>query len=98
MSLANRIAIWFIAVGVTLRVIFFHFSQNNGGDAFARAAVTAQWLQHPSLNLDFAGRRWPPLHFWLMAFVASFVPDVLFACRLLSLAAGAASLWLLWRL
>ncbi|HVB56506.1 MAG TPA: glycosyltransferase family 39 protein [Candidatus Acidoferrales bacterium] len=77
---------------------FFFFSRNNGGDAFARAAVTARWLQHPSFSLDFGGPRWPPLHFWLMALFAQIVPDVILACRLLSLVAGLMSLWLFWRL
>jgi len=87
-----------LGTGCALRVIFFFFSQNNGGDAFARAAVTANWLQHPGLSLDFGGPRWPPLHFWLMALVAEIVPNVTLACRLLSLVAGLMSLWLFWRL
>jgi 4-amino-4-deoxy-L-arabinose transferase-like glycosyltransferase len=98
MSLASREVKWLLGIGGGLRVVFFFFSRNNGGDAFARAAVTAQWLQHPSLSLDFGGPRWPPLHFWLMALVAQIVPDVLLACRLLSLVAGLLSLWLFWRL
>jgi 4-amino-4-deoxy-L-arabinose transferase-like glycosyltransferase len=89
---------WLLGTGVVLRVVFFFFSQGNGGDAFSRAAITQQWLQHPSLSLDFGGPNWPPLHFWLMASVAQFVPDVLLACRLLSLVAGLLSLWLFWRL
>src|SRR6267378_3714330 len=89
---------WLLSIGCALRVAFFFFSQKNGGDAFARAALTASWLQHPSLNLDFGGPRWPPLHFWLMALVAQAVPDVLLAGRLLSLIAGLISLWLVWKL
>lgn len=89
---------WLLVIGCGLRIIFFHFSQNNGGDAFARAAVTANWLSHPSFDLDFGGPTWPPLHFWLMALVAQIVPNVLLACRLLSLVAGLISLWLFWKL
>jgi len=89
---------WLLIGGCCLRVIFFLFSQNNGGDAFARTYVTWRWLQHPSLSLDFGGPRWPPLHFWLMALIAEFVPNVMLACRLLSLVAGLVSLWLFWRL
>lgn len=89
---------WLLAIGSGTRVAFFLFSQNNGGDAFARAAVTAMWLQHPSLSLDFGGPTWPPLHFWLMALVAQVVPNLLLACRLLSLIAGLISLWLFWKL
>jgi hypothetical protein len=89
---------WLLGTGFVLRILFFFFSRGNGGDAFARAAITAKWLQHPSFSLDFGGPNWPPLHFWLMASVAQFVPDVLLACRLLSLMAGLFSLWLFWRL
>ena len=89
---------WLLGTGFVLRILFFLFSYGNGGDAFARAAITEKWLQHPSLSLDFGGPNWPPLHFWLMACVAHFVPDVLLACRLLSLMAGLFSLWLFWRL
>ena len=98
MTFASREAKWLLGIGGGLRVIFFFFSRNNGGDAFARAAVTVQWLQHPSLSLDFGGPRWPPLHFWLMALFAQIVPNLLLACRLLSLVAGLVSLWLFWRL
>ena len=87
---------WFLGIGCLLRVVFFFFSSNNGGDAFARASVTAHWLQHPSLSLDFGGPRWPPLHFWLMALIAQVIPNVVLACRLLSLVAGIVSLWLFW--
>jgi 4-amino-4-deoxy-L-arabinose transferase-like glycosyltransferase len=94
----RRGAQWLLGTGCCLRVIFFFFSQNNGGDAFARASVTARWLQHPDLSLDFGGPRWPPLHFWLMALLAQIIPNVTLACRLLSLVAGLMSLWLFWRL
>jgi hypothetical protein len=30
---------WLLVIGCGLRIIFFYFSKNNGGDAFARAAV-----------------------------------------------------------
>jgi hypothetical protein len=97
-TLARRETGWLLAIGCGLRVGFFFFSQNNGGDAFARATVTANWLQHPSFNLDFGGPRWPPVHFWLMALIAQIVPNVVLACRLLSLAAGLVSIWLFWKL
>jgi 4-amino-4-deoxy-L-arabinose transferase-like glycosyltransferase len=89
---------WILWIGCAVRIAFFPFSQNNGGDAFARAAVTANWLQHPSLSLDFGGPTWPPLHFWLIAIAAQFIPNLLLAARLLSLIAGLISLWLFWKL
>jgi len=98
MTLASREAKWLLGIGCSLRVISFFFSRNNGGDAFARASVTANWLQRPGLSLDFGGPRWPPLHFWLMALFAQIVPNLILACRLLSLVAGLVSLWLFWRL
>jgi len=98
MTFARRDAKWLLGIGCGLRLMFFFFSRNNGGDAFARAYVTAVWLRHPSLSLDFGGPRWPPLHFWLMALFAQIVPNVMLACRLVSLVAGLASLWLFWRL
>src|ERR1700730_5304064 len=82
-----------LAIACALRILCFFYSEGNGRDAFARAAVTAKWLNHPSLSLDFGGPTWPPLHFWLMALVAQVVPDVLLACRLLSLFAGLISVW-----
>ena len=91
-------AMWLLVIGSGLRVVFFFLSRKNGGDAFARAAMTAKWLQHPSLSLDFGGPKWLPLHFWLMALVAQIVPNVMLACRLLSLIAGLVSLWLFWKL
>jgi 4-amino-4-deoxy-L-arabinose transferase-like glycosyltransferase len=87
-----------LVVGCGLRIVFFFFSEANGGDAFSRAAITVYWLQHPSLNLDFGGPTWPPLHFWLIALFAKVVPDVLLAGRLLSLVAALVSLGLFWRL
>jgi 4-amino-4-deoxy-L-arabinose transferase-like glycosyltransferase len=98
MTLESWQAKWLLGIGCGLRVISFFFSRNNGGDAFARASVTASWLQHPSLSLDFGGPRWPPLHFWLMALFAQVVPNLMLACRLLSLVAGLVSLWLFWKL
>jgi 4-amino-4-deoxy-L-arabinose transferase-like glycosyltransferase len=98
MTLESRQAKWLLGIGCGLRVISFLFSQNNGGDAFARASVTASWLQHPGPSLDFGGPTWPPLHFWLMALFAQVVPNLMLACRLLSLVAGLVSLWLFWKL
>jgi hypothetical protein len=85
---------WLLVVSCGLRIIFFYFSQNNGGDAFARVAVTAKWLLHPGSSLNFGGNNWLPLHFWLMGLIAQVVPNVLLACRSLSLVAGLISLWL----
>lgn len=80
-----------VATGVSLRILSFFFSANAGGDAWAREALTASWLRHASLKLDF--NAWLPLHFWLMGGLATILADnVQLAGRLLSLLAGTASL------
>src|SRR2546429_8048527 len=55
---------------------FTFFATNNGGDALARAATTAEWLKHPSLALEFAGLHWLPIHFWMMASLSLLVRNV----------------------
>jgi 4-amino-4-deoxy-L-arabinose transferase-like glycosyltransferase len=95
---SDRAQYWVLTLGVAVRCLAFLFSSNNGGDAFARAATTAQWLQHPSLTLDVSIPDWPPVHFWLMAAVSSIVGDVTLGSRLLSLICGSISLWFFWRL
>lgn len=84
--------------GALLRIIFFFFATNNGGDALARAAVTASWLQHPTTALEFSGPHWLPIHFWLMALVSLAVGNVMLGTRLLSLIFGIFSLWAVWRI
>ena len=85
---------WLLGLGALLRITFFFVSANNGGDALARAASTAAWLQHPSLKFFFG--RYLPLHFWLIGGLALLVRDPAFAGRLLSLIFGIASLFLIW--
>src|SRR5690242_984647 len=86
-----------IGAGIALRLIAFVYSSNNGGDSFARIAVTADWLQHPSFRLDLSTPDWPPIHFWLAAVTSILVGNVRLGCRLLSLVAGCISIWLVWR-
>ena len=95
---AEKWAVILLIVGTLIRILFFFFATNNGGDALARASVTAGWLQHPTWSLDFMGPHWLPFHFWLMAFVSLVVGNVALGCRLLSLMFGVASLWFFWRL
>jgi len=98
---AQRVRVWAfaaIAIGIALRLIAFVYSSNNGGDSFARIAVTADWLHHPSLRLDLTTPDWPPIHFWLAAATSALVGDAALGSRLLSLIAGCASVWLVWRL
>jgi 4-amino-4-deoxy-L-arabinose transferase-like glycosyltransferase len=85
-----------LLVGALLRVVFFFFATNNGGDALARATVTAEWLQHPTWALEFAGPHWLPLHFWMMAVFSVLVHNVMLGSRLLSLLLGTVSLWVFW--
>lgn len=87
-----------LAIGALLRILCFFLAANNGGDALARAAVTAGWLQHPSFSLEFAGPHWLPIHFWMMAAVSLLVGNVMVGARLVSLFFGIFSLWAVWRL
>lgn len=84
------------AVGAALRVVSFLLSENAGGDALARAQLTARWLQHPGLQLHFDV--WLPLHFWMMGAVSLLVGDVGLGSRLLSLLLGVASVYAMWAL
>jgi Dolichyl-phosphate-mannose-protein mannosyltransferase len=87
---------WTLSAGAFLRILFFFLGENNGGDALARVAMTAEWLQHPGLRLDF--EPWLPLHFWLMAGMATLVHNPELGSRLLSLVLGICSLAILWTL
>ena len=85
------------AAAVFVRLLSFFYSQNTGGDAWAREGLTAGWLHHPSWKLIFDA--WLPLHFWLMGGLTLLLGgDVRLAGRLLSLILGTASIYFLWRL
>jgi len=90
------IAVTLLAVGIVIRILSFVASRNTGGDALARVALTAKWLQHPTLKVIFDS--YPPGHFWLIGGLALLVRDVGFAGRLLSLLFGIGSLFLVWKL
>lgn len=90
------IAVTLVAVGMVIRILSFVASRNTGGDALARVALAANWLQHPTLKVIFD--TYPPGHFWLMGGLALLVRDVGFAGRLLSLLLGIGSLLLVWKL
>lgn len=85
-----------VAVAAALRVASFLLSENAGGDALARAKLTALWLQHPGLEFHFDV--WLPLHFWMMGALSTLVGDAELGCRLLSLLLGVASVWAVWAL
>jgi 4-amino-4-deoxy-L-arabinose transferase-like glycosyltransferase len=85
-----------MSAAAVLRLASFLLSENAGGDALARAQLTARWLQHPGLQFHFDV--WLPLHFWLMAPLAVLVGDVGLGCRLLSLLLGIASVGFVWLL
>ena len=87
---------WIFSAGALIRVVFFLLGENNGGDALARAAMTAEWLQHPGLRLNF--EPWLPMHFWLMGAIGALVRDPELGARVLSLVLGIASLAVLWAL
>ncbi|MGO9403370.1 MAG: ArnT family glycosyltransferase [Terriglobales bacterium] len=85
-----------IAVGAVLRTTSFFYSANCGGDAWARLALTAEWLKHPVFKLGYGA--YPPGHFWLIGLFTFLFHDVVFAGRFLSLVSGIGSLFAVWRL
>lgn len=93
---APRKVWWILIVGALVRLTSFFFGENNGGDALARAAMTASWLQHPSFRLNF--EPWLPIHFWLMAGASFLLKNVSLGARGLSLVLGIASLGIFWAL
>jgi hypothetical protein len=90
------IAATLIAIGAAFRILSYYYSDNSGGDAWARTGLTAQWLKHPKFQVMFGD--YPPGHFWLIALFNVFIHDVTAASRLLSLALGILSLFVFWKL
>lgn len=90
-----RASVWILFCGAVLPALFYAFAQNNGGDAFTRAAITAKWLENPTWQLDAFGA-YLPLHFWLMAGMTLITGDAITAGRLLSLILGVASVFVFW--
>jgi hypothetical protein len=85
---------WILFAGALLRLTFFFLAENNGGDALARAAMTAGWLKHPGSWLNF--EPWLPMHFWLMAGMSMIVGEPGLGTRMLSLLLGIGSLGIFW--
>jgi len=90
------IALTLISTGSLLRVLSYFLSDNAGGDALARVAMTAQWLQHPVPKFFFSA--YPPGHFYFIGLASLIFGDVLVAGRILSLVLGIASLFVVWKL
>lgn len=85
-----------IGIGAVLRILSYFYSDNAGGDAWARVALTAQWLIHPKFQIIFGD--YPAGHFWLISAFNFFIHDVTVAGRLLSLVLGIATLFVFWKL
>src|SRR6202521_6254059 len=81
-------AIVLIAVGAVLRTISFFYSDNSGGDAWARLSLTAAWLKDPVFKVGYGA--YPPGHFWLIGLVELLFQWLGFAGRFLSLVTGTA--------
>ena len=95
-SSSKKFLVAIFAAAAVLRIVSFFLSENAGGDALARAQLTAHWLHTPRLEFHFDV--WLPLHFWLMAAVSLVVGEVDLGARLLSLMTGIASVGALWLL
>lgn len=85
-----------LVAGILVRVVSFFISDNSGGDAGARVALAARWLQHPDFRLAFGA--YSPGHFWLIGLFNLVVNNVTLAGRLLSLVLGIGTILLVWRL
>jgi len=92
----TRAVAFIILAGAAVRVLSFFYSTNTGGDASARVALTAAWLEHPDWRVIFDS--YPPGHFWLIGAFALLIHNVTLAGRLLSLLLGIGSLFVLWKL
>ena len=92
----KKVLIALVVAGAVIRIVSYFLSQDAGGDALARARITANWLQN--FRLEFHFDVWLPLHFWMMAAVSMLVGDVETGCRLLSLVLGIASVPIVWTL
>lgn len=93
---SKKFLIAIISAGALFRIASFLLSENAGGDALARAYLTAHWLQNPRLEFHF--NVWLPVHFWLMGAASALVGDVELGSRLLSLVLGIVSIGLVWLL
>ena len=99
-----------LAGAAVLRLASFLLSENAGGDALARAEITARWLRSSGpgfrpevwlplhLGSELQSAVWLPLHFWMMGALSALVGDVELGCRLLSLVLGIASVGAVWAL
>jgi len=90
------VAAGFLGLGSLLRILSYLYSDNAGGDAGARVALAARWLQHPAPKVIF--HVYEPGHFWLIGATTLLVHDVVSAGRLLSLVLGIGSLFVVWKL
>jgi 4-amino-4-deoxy-L-arabinose transferase-like glycosyltransferase len=92
----NPSVIRLIVVGAVLRILSFVCSDNTGGDAFARLALTELWLRHPVFKISYDA--YAPGHFWLIGLFTILFHNLEFAGRFLSLVLGIGSLYFVWRL
>ncbi len=74
-----------LAVGAILRIVFYFVSDNNGGDALARAATIQQWMNHPTFFPN--SPQWGPIYFWISGTLGLLVGAEV-SGRLLSLVLG----------
>ena len=93
-SILTHPLVLIFSAATLLRLVSYFLSWDAGGDALARARLTAWWLQ--DFRLEFHFDVWLPLHFWMMAAMSMLVGDVETGCRLLSLVLGIASVPAVW--
>ncbi len=89
------------ALGLALaaRLLPFLYGWEHYGDAPVRIELAERWARAPHLWRGFLeAYQYGPLHLTLLGMVLRVLPDRFYAPRLLSLAAGMLSIWLIWRL
>jgi hypothetical protein len=88
-----------LGLALAARLLPFLYGWEHYGDAPVRIELGERWARAPHLWRGFLeAYQYGPLHLTLLGLVARVLPDRFIGPRLLSLAAGMVSIWLLWRI
>ena len=88
-----------LGLGLAARLLPFLYGWEHYGDAPVRIEVAERWARAPHLWRGFLeAYQYGPLHLTLLGLLLRVLPDRFVAPRLLSLAAGLISVWLVFRI
>lgn len=88
-----------LGLAFAARLLPFIFGMEHYGDAPVRIEIAERWARAPHVWHGFAeAYQYGPMHLTLIGAMLRIFPDRFFAPRLLSLVAGLAGVWLLYRL